>query len=194
MSKRWSWFTIWAWKSPRPSLTQCRPNTRKRLKLESSHLGGSSISMKQRDSLFVGVFAFALFDSPRTVYRAGLSGSIADVDLLSVFQQCPPPHFFPLKSKIDMFSVAVPPPLCFSPAWAQCRSITATCFTSCCAAHNYRGLNHSQRIHESTKKGKETENTCPTDQFVLRAESVFTFTEKTWLSFRTQNFIFRPQV
>lgn len=74
-----------------------------------------------------------LFVSLSAIYRVGLSGSI---DVLICFQSSSSAPF--LKSKIDMFSAAVPPPLCFSSVWDWSRSIAETCFTSCCAVYNYR--------------------------------------------------------
>ena len=74
-----------------------------------------------------------LFVSLSAIYRVGLSGSIA---VLICFQSSSSAPF--LKSKIDMFSAAVPPPLCFSSVWDWGWSIAETCFTSCCAAYNYR--------------------------------------------------------
>lgn len=77
---------------------------------------------------------FLLFcSSLSAIYRVGLSGSIV---VLICFQSSSSAPF--LKSKIDMFSAAVPPPLCFSSVWDWSRSIAETCFTSCCAAYNYR--------------------------------------------------------
>lgn len=74
-----------------------------------------------------------LFISPSAIYRVGLPGSIA---VLICFQSSSSAPF--LKSKIDMFSAAVPPPPCFSSVWVWSWSIAETCFTSCCAAYNYR--------------------------------------------------------
>lgn len=74
-----------------------------------------------------------LFVSLSAIYRVGLFGSI---HVLICFQSSSSAPF--LKSKIDMFSAAVPPPLCFSSVWDWSRSIVETCFTSCCAAYNYR--------------------------------------------------------
>lgn len=71
--------------------------------------------------------------SPSAIYRVGLSGSIAVLICFQSSSSAPS-----LKSKIDMFSAAVPPPLCFSSVWVRGRSIAETCFTSCCAAYNYR--------------------------------------------------------
>lgn len=183
MSKRQNEFTIWAWKSPRPSLTQCTPNTRKRLKFGSSQLVGSSINMNPRDSFFVGFFSFVLFDSPRTVYRAGLSGSIADVDLLSVFRRCPPPPFFFSKEQNwHVLSGGATTPV-FYP------SVSLAPVNSCNLLHFLLRCSQLQRPESLASKGllikvkkkkkrKEEENTCPAAQFVLGEGSVLAITKK----------------
>lgn len=76
---------------------------------------------------------FVLFISLSAIYGVGLSGSIT---MLICFQSSRRAPF--LKSKIDMFSAAVPPALCFNSVWVWNWSIAETCFTSCCAAYNYR--------------------------------------------------------
>lgn len=86
-----------------------------------------------------------LFIALSAICRAGLPGSIA---MLICFQ---PPSSAPfLKSKIDMFSAAVPPPLCFSSVWDWSRSIAKSCLTSCCDALQLRSLNRYQGLLAET--------------------------------------------
>lgn len=73
---------------------------------------------------------FLLFCSPLTaIYRLDSSRSMV---VLICFQSSSSGPF--LKSKIDMFSAAVPPPQCSSSVWDWSQSIAETCSLSCCAA------------------------------------------------------------
>lgn len=167
--------------------------------MKSLKLGNLSISMKQRD-LILFIYIFIFWGGCLCFVRFSqnsVQGRLVWVDSRRWFAfslpTVPPTSFFPLKSKIDMLCVAVPPPLCFKPAWAQCRSIAATCFTSCCAAHNYRGLNHKQWIHKSIKR-KKNRKYLPTWPVCGQSGECVHIHQKIGLSFSTEIFVFRPLV
>lgn len=95
-----------------------------------AHLEGK---LKRMEAVNKSPEIFVLFISLSAIYGVGLSGSIT---MLICFQSSHSGPF--LKSKIDMFSGAVPPAPCFNSVWVWKWSIAETCFTSCCAAYNYR--------------------------------------------------------
>lgn len=95
-----------------------------------AHLEGK---LKRMEAVNKSPEIFVLFISLSAISGLGLSRSIT---MLICFQSSRSGPF--LKSKIDIFSAAMPPALCFNSVWVWNWSITETCFASCCAAYNYR--------------------------------------------------------